>query len=156
MGDRYQPHQFANDQLDAYFDAGTRRGNPGPSGIAVSIEVRPDFYLEFTEFVGDRTNNQAEWLGLIKALEIAIERFPDLRMLAIRSDSKLIVNQALGEWKIRGHLKSLAIRAKELAEQLVKRGCKVTIEHVPREQNARADRLVTRLLDEHLGRRRGY
>lgn len=156
MADRYQPHQFANDRLDAYFDAGTRRGNPGPSGIAVSIEVRPDFYLELTEFVGDRTNNQAEWLGLIKALEIAVERFPDLHMLAIRSDSRLVVKQALGEWKVRGHLKSLDARAQELAQELGDRGCTVTIEHVPREQNARADRLVTRLLDEHLGRRRGY
>jgi len=151
---------FRVERLEVYFDAGTRRSNPGPSGIAVYVRGTDSqgdpFNYSATEFIGHRTNNEAEYRGLLKALELVIDHAPALRELAIRSDSKLVVKQALGEWRVRGNIKSLHARALELCQRLVDRGCHVTIEHVPRAENAGADRLVTELLDEHLGRRRGY
>lgn len=150
------------EHLEFYFDAGTRGGNPGESGIAVyaAIDIPDDkhflYHLRVTELIGICTNNQAEWMALIKALEIAEQNAPVLRKLAVRSDSLLVVKQALGKWRVRGHLRELHARSQALAQTLVDRGCSVTIEHVPRDQNADADRLVTDLLDTYLGCPRGY
>lgn len=149
-------------RLEMFFDAGTRRGNPGPSGIAIYAKVDlpedPHFiyHLRVTEFVGERTNNEAEWLALIKTLEIVDEHAPALLELVVNSDSKLVVKQARGEWKTRSNLKSLRARAMELGKSITDRGCIITIQHVLRSENAEADRLVTELLDEHTGRKRGY
>src|SRR5207248_683208 len=84
-------------QIVAYIDGGAR-GNPGPAGFGVRIE-RPDGTLvdEMAESIGTATNNVAEYSGLIAALEWA--RAHGCRVLHIRSDSLLLVQQMLGKYR---------------------------------------------------------
>lgn len=127
----------------AYIDGGAR-GNPGPAGFGVRIE-RPDGTLveELHESIGTATNNIAEYRGLLAALDWASSR--GCRRLHIRSDSLLLVQQMLGNFKVRNAgLTPLHARARGLAAGIGH----VTFEHVRREANAHADRLANRAMDD--------
>ena len=121
----------------AYID-GAARGNPGPAGAGVFVEPERDRpALEFYEPLGASTNNVAEYRALLLALERAEEAGAD--DVDIRSDSRLLVEQLRGNFKIRAeHLKPL------LAEAILraKRFRSFAITHIPRESNTRADRLA--------------
>ena len=126
----------------AYIDGGAR-GNPGPAGFGVRIE-RPDGTLveEFSESIGTATNNVAEYRGLLAALEWA--RAHAVRELHVRSDSLLLVQQMLGNYKVKHPgLQPLHARARLLAHEIGK----VTFEHVGRAKNAGADRLANAAMD---------
>jgi len=126
----------------AYIDGGAR-GNPGPAGFGVRIE-RPDGTVveEFSESIGTATNNVAEYRGLLAALEWAKEH--DERDLHVRSDSLLLVQQMLGNYKVKNAgLQPLYARARLLAVELGN----VTFEHVGRAKNAHADRLANVAMD---------
>ncbi|HEX9687521.1 MAG TPA: ribonuclease HI family protein [Thermoanaerobaculia bacterium] len=122
---------------------GAARGNPGPAGAGVYVEPereRPT--LEFYEPLGQTTNNVAEYRALLLALERAEEAGAD--DVEIRSDSRLLVEQLRGNFKVRAeHLKPL------LAESVLraKRFRRFSISHIPREQNMRADRLANKGAD---------
>jgi ribonuclease HI len=121
----------------AYID-GAARGNPGPAGAGVFVEPERDRpALEFYEPLGATTNNVAEYRALLLALERAEEAGAD--DVDIRSDSRLLVEQLRGNFKIRAeHLKPLLAEAVQRA----KRFRKFAITHIPRENNTRADRLA--------------
>jgi ribonuclease HI len=141
------------ERLQMHFDAGVRGGNPGVGGIAVWAYLDEDHEIGIAEHVGDHVStNQAEWMGLIKALELCRDYGHDLVKLALVSDSKLVVMQALSEWKTRGHLTIYKLKATTLCQELLNRGVGVSIEHVRREYNKPADALVTDLLDRHTGK----
>ena len=131
------------DRLVAYTDGGAR-GNPGPAGFGVRIE-RPDGELveEFARSIGVATNNVAEYSGLIAALEWAAQN--GHRRLLVRSDSLLLVQQMLGNYKVKNAgLQPLHARARLLAQQLGD----VAFEHVGRGSNAHADRLANQAMDD--------
>ena len=121
----------------AYID-GAARGNPGPAGAGVFVEPeRSRPALEFYEPLGNTTNNVAEYRALLLALERAEEAGAD--EVEIRSDSRLLVEQMRGNFRIRAeHLKPL------LSESVLraKRFRSFSITHIPRENNVRADRLA--------------
>jgi len=122
---------------------GGARGNPGPAGYGVRVE-RPDGTLveEFSESIGVATNNVAEYRGLLAALEWARAR--GYRALHIRSDSLLLVQQMLGNYKVRNSgLQPLHAKAQLLSHEIGR----VTFEHVRRELNADADRLANAAMD---------
>ena len=126
----------------AYIDGGAR-GNPGPAGFGVRIE-EPDGTLieEFSEAIGVATNNVAEYRGLLAALEWAKAR--DCRQLHVRSDSLLLVQQILGNYKVKNAgLQPLHAKARLLAHDIGR----VTFEHVGRAHNAHADRLANAAMD---------
>jgi ribonuclease HI len=126
----------------AYIDGGAR-GNPGPAGFGVRIE-RLDGTLveEFSESIGIATNNVAEYRGLLAALEWAKRH--GARELRVRSDSLLLVQQMLGNYKVKNPgLQPLHARARALAHEIGE----VTFEHVGRSLNAHADRLANRAMD---------
>jgi ribonuclease HI len=126
----------------AYIDGGAR-GNPGPAGCGVRIE-RPDGTLveEFGESIGVATNNVAEYRALIAALEWA--RAHGHRRVHVRSDSLLLVQQMLGNYKVKhAGLQPLHAQARLLAHEIGR----VTFEHVGREKNAHADRLANAAMD---------
>jgi probable phosphoglycerate mutase len=126
----------------AYIDGGAR-GNPGPAGFGVRVET-PDGALveEFNESIGVATNNVAEYRGLLAALEWA--RAHGSPELLVRSDSLLLVQQMVGNFKVRNAgLQPLHARARMLAGQIGR----VTFEHVRRESNAHADRLANLAMD---------
>ena len=132
-----------SDPIVAYVDGGAR-GNPGPAGFGVRIE-RPDGALieEFGESIGVATNNVAEYRGLIAALEWARAR--GCRIVAVRSDSLLLVQQMRGAFKVKHPgLRPLYAKARLLANEIGR----VTFEHVRRESNTHADRLANAAMDE--------
>lgn len=127
--------------LVAHVDGGAR-GNPGPAGYGVVIEDeagRPIARLH--RFLGHRTNNYAEYSGLLAALEYALERKMGLE---VWSDSELMVKQLNGQYKVRSpELKVLYEQARGMIRQL---GW-FKIRHVRREQNREADRLANAAMD---------
>jgi ribonuclease HI len=130
----------------AYIDGGAR-GNPGPAGYGVRVE-RADGTLveEFGESIGVATNNVAEYRGLLAALEWA--RAHGCRPLRVRSDSLLLVQQMLGNYKVKNPgLQPLHARARLLVHELGR----VAFEHVPRESNTHADRLANAAMDQGAG-----
>ncbi|MFD4591357.1 bifunctional RNase H/acid phosphatase [Streptomyces rubiginosohelvolus] len=127
---------------------GGSRGNPGPAGYgAVVIDPATGEPLaEAAEYIGVATNNVAEYRGLIAGLEAAKALFPDageaLRV-HVRMDSKLVVEQMSGRWKIKHpDMKPLAARAAAILPP-----SSVTYEWIPRAQNKHADRLANEAMD---------
>lgn len=124
-----------------YIDA-CCRGNPGESSVAVIIKDFSDNKL-FCESkpVGNMTNNAAEYNGLINALEHALKF--GIKKAYVFSDSKLVVNQVSGIFKIKNeNIAQLAARAQQLKKQFDK----FQIVHVPRENNQEADWLANQAL----------
>lgn len=128
--------------LVIHIDGGSR-GNPGPAGAGVVIrqgETGP-LLLEAGFFLGVQTNNAAEYLALIRALE-HVARLPD--DLQINSDSELLVRQMTGEYRVRNpQLQELHGRA----ERLLLREGRWHMRHVRRELNRRADELANMAMD---------
>ena len=126
-----------------YADGGAR-GNPGPAaGAAVLVGEDGRILSERAKYLGRATNNVAEYTGLIVGLEEA--KRLGVTKLDVRTDSKLVVEQMCGRWKIKdAGLRPLALRAGALLAEFPDR----TVEHVPREKNTLADALVNRALDE--------
>jgi ribonuclease HI len=126
---------------------GASRGNPGPAATGV-ILMTPDGVEVLTvgEYIGETTNNVAEYRALIAALR----RAPDyLRKVAkpeleVRSDSELLIRQMKGEYRIKSPgLIPLAVEAQGLARKFAR----VAWRHIPREENDRADRLCNKALN---------
>ena len=128
--------------ITAYIDGGAR-GNPGPAGYGVYIELPDGTVEELHGALGIATNNVAEYNGLLTALKWAVEH--GHRAVRIKADSELLVKQMRGEYKVKHPgLQPLVARARVLAAQLDD----VTFEHVRREQNKDADRLSNVGMDE--------
>ena len=130
-------------KLSVYTDAGAR-GNPGPAAIAVLFFKDGKLSMKHGEYVGAVTNNQAEYMAVIKALEIAASM--GAKELEMFTDSELVCRQMKGTYKVKDvKLKPLHGRAKELEKGFEK----VTWGSVPRENPniRRADGLVNWVLD---------
>ena len=122
--------------ITAYFDGGAR-SNPGPAGYGVYIvDDHGAMIAELSGSLGNTTNNIAEYNGLIAALQWAIDH--DLKQIAIKGDSLLIIEQMRGNYKVKNEgLKPLYLKARMLVMQIGD----VSFEHVRRERNQEADRL---------------
>jgi len=129
-------------RIVAYIDGGAR-GNPGPAGFGVRIEEADGTLVEeFAESIGVATNNVAEYRALLAALEWAKRHAHD--RLHVRSDSLLLVQQMLGNYKVKNAgLQPLHAKARVLAREVGR----VTFEHVGRSLNAHADRLANSAMD---------
>ena len=127
----------------AYIEGGAR-GNPGPAGYGVRIEGEDGTLIEeFGGAIGVATNNVAEYRGLLAALEWA--RAQGHRQVKVRSDSLLLVQQMLGNFKVKNAgLQPLHATATLLARDIGR----VTYEHVRRESNTHADRLANAAMDQ--------
>lgn len=125
-----------------YTDGGSR-GNPGPGALGVVITDESGKVLkEYSHYLGEVTNNQAEYEGVIFALAKAKQL--KIKEVELRVDSELIGRQLLGEYKIKDPgLQPLFIKAWNLRLDYDK----VEIKIIPREQNKAADRLVNAELD---------
>ncbi len=127
----------------ANIDGGSR-GNPGPAAYGVVMrDGRGDVVARLKKYIGQNTNNVAEYFGLIAALDYA--QAHGIRALRVESDSELLVKQMRGQYKVKSEeLKPLFERAKKMSQTLEM----FRIEHVYREQNREADALVNQALDE--------
>jgi ribonuclease HI len=126
----------------AHVDGGAR-GNPGPAGYGVAIQDETGHPVaELSEYLGHRTNNYAEYQGLLAALRYAAENH--VKALQVVSDSELMVRQMKGIYKVRNpDLRKLY----DEAQQLVRRLEHFEIRHAMREQNKTADRLANEAMD---------
>ncbi len=129
--------------LVAHVDGGAR-GNPGPAGYGVVIEDEQGRRVaELSRYLGHQTNNYAEYMGLLAALEYALQH--GYKALKVVSDSELLVRQLRGQYKVRSeNLRQLYERAKSRIAQLDW----FSIEHTLREGNRDADRLANKAMDE--------
>ncbi|MEU5278757.1 bifunctional RNase H/acid phosphatase [Streptomyces asoensis] len=123
---------------------GGSRGNPGPAGYgSVVIDAATGETLaERAEYIGVATNNVAEYRGLVAGLRAARELDPSATV-RVRMDSKLVVEQMSGRWKIKHpDMKPLAAQAARVLP-----AAQVTYEWIPRERNKHADRLANEAMD---------
>ena len=126
---------------------GAARGNPGPAAFAYVIKRDGEEDIEGRGFLGTQTNNVAEYIALVRALEHAAKL--SARRLEIFTDSDLMVNQMVGLYKV----KNIGLKPYwEQARRLLQEFEKVDIRHVPRAQNSRADRLCNEALDGATGK----
>lgn len=128
--------------LQIYTDGGSR-GNPGPAAAAVVMkDEKGNIILAGGYFLGKETNNVAEYMGLVLALEAAAKH--DTSQISLFMDSELIVKQITGDYRVKDP------RLAELFAMVQKRLLKFDIwkiQHVRREQNKHADALVNKALD---------
>ncbi|MBF6414530.1 bifunctional RNase H/acid phosphatase [Nocardia cyriacigeorgica] len=124
---------------------GGSRGNPGPAGYgAVVFDAGHSRILaERMEYLGVTTNNVAEYRGLIAGLEAAAEL--GAREVAVRMDSKLVVEQMSGRWKVKH---AAMIPLADRAKRLVAGFDRVSFQWIPRAENSHADRLANLAMDD--------
>ncbi|WP_336083498.1 bifunctional RNase H/acid phosphatase [Nocardia sp. SSK8] len=124
---------------------GGSRGNPGPAGYgAVVFDADHARVLaERKEYIGVATNNVAEYRGLIAGLAAAAEL--GARVVAVRMDSKLVVEQMSGRWKVK-HASMIPLA--EQARALVAGFDRVSFTWIPRARNSHADRLANEAMDD--------
>lgn len=123
---------------------GGSRGNPGPAGYGSVVldAATGETLVETYEYLGVVTNNVAEYRGLLAGLRAAHDLDPSASV-HVRMDSKLVVEQMSGRWKIKHpDMKPLALEAGRVFPP-----GRVTYEWIPREQNKRADRLANEAMD---------
>ena len=123
---------------------GGSRGNPGPAGFGCVVfsADHTTVLAEHKQFIGETTNNVAEYRGLIAGLEQA--RRLGANEVAVSMDSKLVVEQMSGRWKVKNPgMAELNQQARALASTFDA----VTFSWIPRERNAHADRLANEAMD---------
>lgn len=133
-------------ELKIYCDGGAR-GNPGPAGIGVVIIDEQGREKKYQKFLGERTNNQAEYEAVFFGLKIA-KNYGKIKKINFYLDSELVVRQLRGEYKIKNE--SLGSWLIKIRNEIIKRDLKVSFYHIPRSRNHQADRLVNQAID------RGY
>lgn len=128
------------------FTDGASRGNPGPAayGFVIEDESKKLLYKEGS-FIGETTNNVAEYTGVLSALNYVKKKYQDKNpKVELFADSKLICEQLSGNYKVKAkHLKPMIEKIKILALELGG----VIYTHIPREKNFAADEIANRALD---------
>jgi ribonuclease HI len=123
----------------AWIDGGTK-SNPGVGGSAFILDTGEKLIKENIKHPMKVTNNEAEYLALIKLLEYCIEH--KIENILINTDSQLVANQINGLYQVRAeNIKTLYEKAKNLISQLKN----VKIRHISRKKNKEADRLVNQI-----------
>ena len=122
----------------AYID-GSSMGNPGEAGYGVVLkDDNGKTVKSIGNYIGEATNNVAEYQGLIGCLELAISF--GVRSLTVFSDSELLVKQLNGQYRVRkDHLKMLY---SQILDMLRKKSIQLDIQHISRDKNKEADQLA--------------
>jgi ribonuclease HI len=137
---------YRMNRLEIFID-GASKGNPGPSGVGIVIVKDGQVVKEIGRFIGEATNNTAEYTALIFALQEGL--LLKAEALHIKSDSELLCRQLNKQYKVKQpHILVLYSQAVNLLEGFKE----VVIKHIPREENASADRLATKAVKEALAR----
>lgn len=132
-------------KLVIYTD-GASRGNPGPASYGFTVsDVSGKLLHEEGEYIGETTNNVAEYTAVINALNWVNKKYGNQKVqVNLFADSKLVAEQLSGRFKVKSlHLKPIIERIKILGLELGG----VIYSHVPREKNTEADRLANQALD---------
>ena len=145
-GSAFEPEVNSNLNRIRVYSDGAARGNPGPSGAgAVLVEPSGQIVDRLGKFLGVRTNNYAEYMGLLLGLKRAKEL--GVREIEVFTDSELLIRQLGGRYQV----KSASLRPLyEEALNLLNGFSRVKLVHVPREMNSAADEMSNRAIDERL------
>ncbi len=134
-------------KLKVYTDGGAR-GNPGPAGIGIVIKDGKKTVFSHSDYIGQATNNIAEYQAISKAFDWLIKNrnlLANFDHINFYLDSLLIASQLSGRYKIKApHLAALAIAIKNKEKQLP---AKISYHHIVRAKNTEADVLVNQALD---------
>jgi probable phosphoglycerate mutase len=143
------PTPFSAASFTAHCDGGSR-GNPGPAGYGAVIEdAEGRIVARLSEFLGMRTNNYAEYSGLLAVLRWAIEN--SVKRLCVVSDSELMVKQMQGKYKVASPiLRPLFEEARRLSRTIAS----FEMRHTLRGGNKEADRLANEAMDKGMGGKR--
>jgi ribonuclease HI len=141
-----KPEPALGTQALRVFSDGAARGNPGPAGAgAVITDAQGHVLARLGHYLGRQTNNVAEYQGLLLGLRRAQEM--GAREVDVRADSQLMIRQLKGEYAVRNAaLKPLHAEALRLLRGF----SRFELTHVPREQNALADEMSNRAIDEEM------
>ena len=131
-----------DNKLKIYTDGGAR-GNPGPAGIgAVAYNTEEEVVFEISQYLGETTNNQAEYKALLKAIEKA--NAIGAQEVDFYLDSELIVKQLNREYRVKNKdLQPLFVQVYNLSLSFKK----ISFTHIPREKNKEADKLANQAMD---------
>ncbi len=132
--------------LKVYSDGGSR-GNPGKSACAFIIEKGGRVIHKEGKFLGTTTNNVAEYLGLLTAVEFIINNNFFQEKVNFYLDSELVVNQLTGVYKVKN--KKLRLYNEKVKQMLKKYFKDYSFFHIKREENRQADFLVNKTIDEN-------
>lgn len=132
---------------------GSSQGNPGPSGISATFETSPGKkLLEISKFIGEGSNNQAEYQALIFALKILKDKLRVWSVktdteIFIKTDSELLFNQVMGSYKVKDwSLRKLYAQVLHLIKEIPQ--FKMVL--IPREENRTCDKLAKRVIKDTL------
>ncbi len=134
------------------FSDGGARGNPGHAGIGFLIFDEANLVFAFQKYIGQTTNNVAEYTAVYEALNYLLLQSKKTQNISFFLDSELVVRQLSGIYKIKTpHLQSLWQKIQQQISQLQKQGLKnISFQHIPREENKKADYLVNQAIDSFL------
>ena len=136
------------EKIIIYIDGGSR-GNPGPSAFGILIsDGQKNILKEYSQYIGEATNNEAEYQALIFALKKTKSLFGKEKIkkigIELKSDSELLIKQMKGEYKVLNpKIQKLFLKAWNLKIDFGK----LKFFLIPREENQEADRLVNEVLD---------
>lgn len=138
------PEPFADiSEITVFVDGGSR-GNPGPSGCSCIIKIG-DKTIRANKFLGLGTNNEAEYSGVLLALQKLKEKNITSKKVKFFADSQLTMKQLAGEWRIKDpRMQNFANQIHSLIREL---NLEAEFINIPREQNAEADRLTNNAMD---------
>jgi ribonuclease HI len=130
-----------------YTDGGSR-GNPGPAGAgAIAYDALGKVVAEVSEFLGERTNNYAEYEAVILGLEALAKEVHDAKNkeVLVRLDSELVAKQMKGEYRVKHP--EIGKQFLRLQNTITRNFKHVSFEHIPREKNEEADGLANDAMD---------
>lgn len=136
------------EKIVIYIDGGSR-GNPGPSAFGILIlDGQKNILKKYSQYIGEATNNEAEYQALIFALKKTKSLFGKEKIkkvsIELRSDSELLIKQMKGEYKVLNpKIQKFFLKAWNLKIDFGK----LKFFLIPREENQEADRLVNEVLD---------
>ncbi len=122
---------------------GGARGNPGPAAVGIVIRnIKNEIVLERGRYIGEATNNEAEYYALIDGLTAAKEKKAD--QVDCYLDSEFVVNQLKGTYKVKNERMKVLWEKTKVLEKNFK---SVTYTHIVRSKNTEADKIVNQVLD---------
>jgi len=129
--------------IEIFVDGGSR-GNPGPAGGGFAVYSNGKLVLKGSEYFGEITNNQAEYLALRLALREVYDKFGDVKIKCYM-DSQLVVEQMNGNYKVKSaNIQPIFAEIQRITDQF--KG--FSIEHIKREQNKMADKLANEAMNK--------
>lgn len=140
-----------DDIIKIYSDGGSR-GNPGPSACAFAVIDSGKILYKESKYLGKKTNNEAEYYGLIIALEWLnnnLNKMNHIRIANFFLDSELVVKQINKIYKVKG--KNLLPLFKKVNNLIDSLNIKSNFFSIPREKNKIADKLLNLEMDENIG-----